>query len=515
MAASSAFSFLNLRHHHHHELTCSMQLVRKCALRGIIEHDNPQAHSHHSSAHRGIFINCRSLHGSGGEKFDDKAAEWQAWVDLKVRIEAFHGKFPKGDTYKALKALVDRLDVSADPANAQMQLLLGQAKRFLKCPRASLAHYLNLIRSFESSGHSQLGGWYLEAGHACREAGDFEGALHFCSKASETFVESFGLDSLRVAQARSALSKVYMHLARYEDALSESQAARSILKELGSPEDVLSLDLTLADALVHLKKYHEAIAILEEVIKRTTGLIQIHATISIAQAHSALGSNAHARVFCKKASDALVYQEASNQTAGIMVMLASIYEKQEDFEQAALLLSKSIKMYEEHPENSPAGMIAELEGKVGRLLIRIRRPKDALPFLESCLLKKKAINDSLSHERIKNGQELLSAQYYLGAAYSQCQKFQEALEQFEACMHILSKFGRRENSSFAMTIYNNAASMYHFLGRLDKAIECQKAAVAVVKSSKLEETAATKRVEELLEAYLQEAKSQQSNDQLA
>lgn len=461
-------------------------------------------------------MKCRSLHGNGAEaeeNFDERAPEQVAWRDLKVQIEAFRGAFPIGEAYKAFKALVDRLDASADPTNPQMQLLLGQAKRFLKCPRASLVHYLNLIRNAENSGHYQLGGWYLEAGHACREAGDFEGALHFSSKAFETCMERFGPNSLRVAQARSALSKVYMHLARYEDALRESQAAMPILKHLGIPEDVISLDLTLADALVHLKKYYEAISILEEVIKNTTGLIHINATISIAKAHAALGRNAHVKVFCKKALDALDYQEASSQTAGIMVMLASIYEKQEDFEQAALLLSKSIKMYEERPENNPAGMIAELEGKVGRLLIRIRKPKEALPYLESCLSKKKIINGSLSHERIRNGQELLSAHYYLGAAYSQCQKFQEALEQFEACMLILSNAGRGENPSFAMTIYNNAASMYHFLGRLDKAIECQKAAVALMKNNKLEETATTKRVEALLEAYLQEAKSQQSNDQ--
>eukprot|EP00250_Pteridium_aquilinum_P016671 c23233_g1_i2 orf=383-1858(-) len=471
MAALTAFSYLTLRHNRH-------------VQRGIAHHvdkyvhmeDNIIPHRHHhcpahkgkqQHAHRGNSLKCRSLYESGAEAddmFGERAPEEEAWKALKKKIEAFRGEFPQGEAFKAFKALVDQLDSSADPANPQMQLLLGQAKRFLKCPRAALVHYLNLTRDAETSENPQLGGWYLETGHACREAGDLEGALHFSSKALETCMERYGPTSLQVAQARSALSKIYLNLAKYEDSLREAQAARIIMKHLGTPQHAISLDLTLADTLVNLKRYQEAISILEEVIKSATGLIHINATINIAKAHAALGQNEHVKIYCEKALDALDHQEASNQKAANLLTLASLYEKREEFEQAALLLSKSIKMLEEYPGNNPQGMIAELESKVGRLFMRIRKAKEALPYLESSLSKKKGICGSLSHEQIRNGQELLYAHYYLGAAYSQCKRFQEALEQFEACMPILSDTWRGENPSFAMTVYNNAASMYHFLG---------------------------------------------------
>ncbi|MCO5570763.1 hypothetical protein L7F22_024491 [Adiantum nelumboides] len=335
-----------------------------------------------------------------------------------------------------------------------MQILLGQAKRFLRRPRASLVHYLNLVRSAENSGHPQLEAWYLETGLACREAGDLEGALHFCSKAVEASMDHFGPSSLRVAQARSALSKVYFNLARYTDSI-----------ESGGLEEVISLELTMADTLFHLKRYDEVISILEEAISRTTGLVHVNANITTARAYDALGKNADAKAHCQKAFDALEWQEPSVQTAAHYVMLASLYEAHKDFEQAAQVLTKSLKLYKKFPQNSPQDFIAELEGKLGRILLQLRNAEEALPYFERHFSEKKVAVGSLSKEKGKERKELFEAHYYLGAAYSQCEEFHKALEQFEACMLLLSDVFKWENPSFAMTIYNNAASMHYHLDR--------------------------------------------------
>ncbi|MCO5548384.1 hypothetical protein L7F22_001841 [Adiantum nelumboides] len=429
---------------------------------------NTSIRYHKHNARPGSILKCISMHGAGADAYNSSGegvSEKEAWRALKSQVEAFRGEFPHGAAATTLQALVDRLEVTADPTNPQMQILLGQAKRFLRCPRASLVHYLNLVRSAENSGHPQLEAWYLETGLACREAGDLEGALHFSSKALEASMDRFGPSSLRVAQARSALSKVYFNLARYMDSISQGEVARPILKESGGLEEVISLELTMADTLFYLKRYDEVISILEEAISRTNGLVHVNANITTARAYDALGKNADAKTHCQKAFDALEWQEPSVQTAAHYVMLASLYEAHKDFEQAAQVLTKSLKMYKKFPQNSPQDFIAELEGKLGRILLQLRNAEEALPYFERHLSKKKVAVGSLSKEKGKERKELLEAHYYLGAAYSQCEEFHKALEQFEACMLLLSDVFRWENPSFAMTIYNNAASMHYHLDR--------------------------------------------------
>ncbi|KAI5058492.1 hypothetical protein GOP47_0026662 [Adiantum capillus-veneris] len=505
MAASAALSYVTSPQHHR---------VQK----GFLQHVDVYIHGgkkssiryHQQNAHSGSTFKCRSMHAESADANDSSgrwASEKEAWSALKNQVEAFCGEFPHGAAATGLQVLVDKLEVAADPTNLQMQILLGQAKRFLRCPRASLVHYLNLVRNAESSGHPQLGAWYLETGLACREAGDLEGALHFCSKALGASIEGFGPSSLRVAQARSALSKVYFNLARYQDSISQGEVARPILKESGGPEEVVSLELTMADTLFHLKRYDEVVSILENAINSTSGLVHVNANITTARAYDAMRKNAGAKAHCQKAFDALELLEASAQTAAHYVMLASVYEVQQDFEQTVRLLAKSLRMYEKFPQNSPRNFITELEGKLGRLLLQLRKAEEALPYFERQLSKKRIAAGPLSEEKSGEAQELLHAHYYLGAAYSQCEKFHKALEQFEACVVLLSDICKGENPSFAMTVYNNAASMHYHLNRLDKAIECQRAAVDVLKKNKLQETNATKRVEALLEEYLQKANS--------
>ncbi|KAH7288815.1 hypothetical protein KP509_31G044600 [Ceratopteris richardii] len=515
MAASAPFSYVGWIPSHICVKRDVFQHVRLFVQsKGRVDHRYLQAKKNSMWFHRVHtrpvnIVKCQSVYGwdeDSEASFDEGDSKEKEWKLLRKRLKAFRGKIPQGEAAEQLQALVEKLEGTADPKNPQMQFLLGQAKRFLRTPRASLAHYLNLVRNAEATGHPQLGAWCLETGHACREAGDLEGALHFCSKGLEEFMDRFGPGSLPAAQARCGLSKAYFGLARYEDALREGKQAMLVLQKSGGLDEVISLTLTLADTLFYLKRYDEMVSILEEIISKTNGVVNANVHITTAKAFHALGRNGDAAVHCTKVLDVLQHQEPSPDVAAHYVMLASLYEHQEDYDHTAEVLTKSIKMYEKFPQNSPQDFVAELEGKLGRVLLRIKNAEEALPYLQRHLSKKKASLSSVSSNKKHEGQELLHAHYYLGAAYSQCEKFHTSLEHFEACMTLLSDVCREENPSFAMTIYHNAASMYYHVDRLDRAIQCQQAAVDVIKKNNLQENSVTRRIQELLEEYLAEAK---------
>lgn len=397
-------------------------------------------------------------------------------------------------------------DEYCDGLEPEVQALMGQAKMILAKPLEALTHYQNLIDLKEKSleaGHPELGPAYMQAAHAFRGAKDLDAAMRFSCKALEVYKDCYGASSPEVAEAKSLMSALYCDLGKYTDSLLEYEAARPILEQIGHMEEVAYLDLSSAESLIHLERYTEAVARLEDVIQDTelTSAFHFNALIMAARAYAALEKKDCILDCCKKALDVLERQEASTETATDLALLALFYEEQKEFKQAAMVLMKAKKVLQElgqSLEHPPAFVVADLEGKIGFLLLRINEVTEAIPFLENSLL----------HKESTDAQDVLRAQFYLGAAYLQAKKLQEALQQFEGAKRLLSESVEEVDASMIIALHDNLASLYRSCGRFDEAIESQKVAVNAMKKVKvMEPDFDLGGVVTRLEAYLRDKES--------
>lgn len=388
----------------------------------------------------------------------------------------------------------------------EVQAFLGQAKMILAKPLEALSHYQNFIDLRETlleAGHPELGSSYMQAAHAFRGAKDLDTAMHLSSKALELYKDCHGPSSPEVAEARSLMSALYCDLGNYRDSLLESEAARPILEDIGHREEVAYLHLSSAECLMHLGRYSESVTRLEEVItdKGLTSTLHFNDLLMAARAFAALGKKDCLLERCKMALDVLERLDASTERATNLALLALFYEEQGEFKQAAKVLIKAKEILQElgqSLEHPPAFVEADLEGKIGFLLLRIKEASDAIPFLKNSLLNKTRTE----------AKDVLYTRFYLGTAYLQAQNFQEALQHFEGAKSLLSETVKEVDVSMAIALNDNLASLYNSCGRLDEAIECQKVAVDMTKKANIQDVdLILKGVVTRLEAYVRDKES--------
>lgn len=391
-------------------------------------------------------------------------------------------------------------DAFCNLVNFDVQALFGMAKMHLGMHDEAAAHIhksLKLKRKLLPAGSLDLGLYYVSTAEVLKLLKDHKAATQLCLKALKIFLKCHGADSLEEAKARSLLSDIYYDVGKYEESLAESKLARRIWKHFGKTEKLICLNLNAERLLVCLKRWDEAMSRLEEVIQATEIGNKSHtiALILSAKVCELTNKNNLATHYCRRALEAVEHQVPCMETAATLMSLCFIYEDRKEFGQAALFCKKAQEMYEQCFGSETVEIAADVEGKLGCLLVHAGKHEEAIPHLESSISKLKHIP----------GKDLLYKHFYLGLAYPKIEKYQEALEQFEAAKSALCR-STEVSIQMQVAIYSNLAATYSAVNRLDEAIECQKVVVDMLKQHTVEDYT-LEEVQLRLTSYIKEAEA--------
>ncbi|KAH7288814.1 hypothetical protein KP509_31G044500 [Ceratopteris richardii] len=340
----------------------------------------------------------------------------------------------------------------------EVHAFLGRSKMLLSKHSEAAAHFQSFCKLKEKllePSDPELAASYLQAARGFRGLKDVDGASSAALKALDIYTKAFGPTSLEVAEVRSFLCGLYCDMGKYKDSLAEADTARPILQQAGDVEEVAYLDFSIAESLEQMGRHDESVAKLEEVIKSSelTSAIHFNALLTAARACARTKKNECVTTYCIKAQEALRNREPSGDTALCLALLALVYEEQRECSKAIDILKQAKSMLEGlgiSPEEIPAFAAADIDGKIGFLLLRVGKANDALPYLQNSLSKKKTF-----HSR-----ELLYLHFNLGAAYIQLRRFQEAPQQLDIARKYLCGTSIGLDASKRATMFHNLASLY-------------------------------------------------------
>lgn len=366
----------------------------------------------------------------------------------------------------------------------EVQAFLGRSKMLLSKPSQALAHYRNFLELKEKllePEDPELGTSCLQAARGFRGLKDVEGALRAALKALDIYTKKFGPTSLEVAEVRSFLCGLYCDMGKFNESLAEADAARPILQQAGDVEEVAYLDFSTSECLQLMGRISESIAKLEEVIRSSelTSAIHFNALLTAARACARTKKNECVAEYCIKAQEVLRTREPSGDTALCLALLALVYEEQRECNQAIDILKQAKSMLDGlgvRPEDIPAFAAADIDGKIGFLLLRVGKANEALPYLQYSLSKKKTF-----HAR-----ELLYLHFNLGAAYIQLRRFQEAPQQLDTARKYLCGNVTGLDPTKRATMFHNLAGLYKSCRRHRDAVECDKSANELLRMMAIE-----------------------------
>ncbi|MCO5603433.1 hypothetical protein L7F22_057583 [Adiantum nelumboides] len=349
-------------------------------------------------------------------------------------------------------------DQFCNEAKFEVQYLFGVAKLRLGIHDEAAAHINKSVKFKQKllqAGSSALGVFYLETAETLKLVNDHKAASLLCKRALKIFPKCYGCNLLGEAKARSLLSNIYFDLGKYEESLTQSRLARRLWKHLGKAEELVCLNLNEERSLVCLQKWNEAISILEEVIQATELGNKSHTIGLLLAAKVCLLSNRDdsATHYYSRALEALEHHVPCSQTAGTLLLLSNVYEDRKDFQQAALVCKKAKELLDQCSGSAAVTTAAEIEGKVGCLLVHAGEHEAAILHLES----------SISNLKHVPGKELFYAHFYLGLAYPQVQKYEDALEQFEAAKSLSTSI--EVGIPMQVALYSNLAATYSAVSR--------------------------------------------------
>jgi tetratricopeptide (TPR) repeat protein len=150
--------------------------------------------------------------------------------------------------------------------------------------------------------------------------------------------------------------------------------------------------------------------------------------------------------------------------------IGSIYHKQDLNEQA---LEYHLKAYEIQKNSKDPDMdsVAAYLGNIASVLIKLRRFKEAVSYLELDLQIKQKLHPNNDHPEV-------AAKYHnLAGAQYKLQQYSEALENYQKCLDIELKCHSAKNPTVAVTYYNMATALEE-LGQLQEAKEALEKAIA-------------------------------------
>ncbi|KAH7280319.1 hypothetical protein KP509_37G061200 [Ceratopteris richardii] len=388
-------------------------------------------------------------------------------------------------------------DLFCNEMRLEIQSLFGTAKMQLGMHAEAIIHIhktVKLKQKLLQAGSPDLGAFYLDTAETLRLLNDHKTATNLCSKALKIILKFYGSSSREEAKVRSLLSKIYCDLGKYEESLSETDSARKIWMQLGEVDEVISLNVNAERLLVRLERWTEAVARLDEVIEATRKGDNFHtiALVLAARVFLLVRNSDMAHSYCKRALEALEYQGPCSQTAHTLLLLSIQYEDRKEFDEAATLCKKAKEIFDQCLGQEAAVTAAELEGKLGCILMHAGKPEEAIPYLES----------SFSRLNCVPNQDLLYIHFYLGLAYPHIQKLKESVQHLEAAKGALST-STNVSTSMEVAVHSNLATAYSALDKLDEAVECQKVVVGMLQKNDVKDYS-LKEAEARLHYYIRE-----------
>ncbi|MCZ6574710.1 MAG: CHAT domain-containing protein [Planctomycetota bacterium] len=248
--------------------------------------------------------------------------------------------------------------------------------------------------------------------------GDIRGAVGKFKALSTAFTRR--QDFHRAAQCRSALAKVYVDLADYDQAIVEFQRALEMLQRVGDKK-------TMAIA-------HSDLGGARERMGRT----------DLALAHYETARDLYRKVGAPKGE------------ASVLAARGALYWTIGQDEKGEKLLREARAIYERIGNHGDAAQVA---GVLAAVLSGRGRHEDAVRDLEKALAFHRRSRDPAAEARVL---------YNLGVTYASLKKYKKALRSLEQGIKNYEQLGNLEGKASALS---GAAEMHYKLGRPKKAFE--------------------------------------------
>eukprot|EP00249_Psilotum_nudum_P019846 c27444_g1_i2 orf=198-1802(+) len=229
------------------------------------------------------------------EESVDTAMCLQVIGSAHYKMEEFEMSIPQleraAGILKKMEAVVGEWKLK--PLKLSLQLQLARSKVAIGMDEEALVNYFESLAISEkllTPGHPELGSSYQHVAEACLEAGKHEEAMKLCFKALKIFQNFSGPNSAEVVSVRTLLVSIYVEIEEYEKVLEEQKKIRSVLEAHGQLEEIVSLDLSTCQTLFELRRYEEAIPVIQNVVKESEGnsTSQGHALVYLARAYTGL-----------------------------------------------------------------------------------------------------------------------------------------------------------------------------------------------------------------------------------
>lgn len=361
-----------------------------------------------------------------------------------------------------------------------VQIVLGQAKVSLGWNLDGLLELrkgLSTMEKFLPPESPHLGLCYQETASAVLQAKEPKEALSLCGKALSILSKCLGPSSLEVADIRLMMLRIHYELNDYKRAISECQLAVQILEKLGERDKAICLELESMQAYFLLEKFDEAVAKLNEIVKRTQqeDPLHIEALILLVGAFIGLKDNVAATKYSQRALNSLEKQELNLDSAKTLIRLSTGFQQLQNFEQALAISQRALDVFEKCTGDEAQACIADARGYRGSLFLYLGKPNEAIPHLEKALLIKKGVYGAESGE-------LLDLCNHLGVAYANVKRVDEALAIFQEAKMILNTSSNGADL-ISIYIYNNLSLTCILSGRNEEAIELKRHAVQLLRKA--------------------------------
>ncbi|GAA0147747.1 microtubule binding motor protein [Lithospermum erythrorhizon] len=309
---------------------------------------------------------------------------------------------------------------------------------------------------------------YLAEAHV--QALRFDEAEKLCQIALDIHISNGSPASLEEAADRRLMALICETKGDHEAALEHLVLASMAMVANGQEAEVASVDCSIGDTYLSLKRYDEAIHAYEKALKALkSSKGENHPAVAsvfvrLADLYNKTGQFRDSKTYCENALK--IYGKplpgmAPEETASGLTDISAIYESMNELEPALKLLQKALKVYQDTPGHQST--IAGIEAQMGVIHYMLGS------YRESC----NSFKSSISKLRANGGKKSAFfgvALNQMGLACVQLYAVNEAIELFEEARGILEQECGPYHPD-TLGVYSNLAGTYDAVGRLDDSIE--------------------------------------------
>ena len=352
-------------------------------------------------------LTARELLANGEEKIDQLRKQPLMQAAMLQTIGRVHLKL--GDHDKARQLIQRAGNLIEDSSNPPILLKLEQT-----VVRADLEYQLGDYPTSEASYREALALARQQPGDPARiidiqlglvalltEQEKNQEALPIQKRILEQQLAAHGENSAEVGEARTFLGMLYRRMGSHEKGESELRRALSAKRAAYGNQHLETAHTLnqLARSLTFVGKYDEALQLAREGLQiRRSILGDAHVEVAASQ-----GNIAHILTAAKRYGEAIPARQASIRTlkalfgndhpyiAGSYGSLAGLYYAKGDYAEAERVYRESIRRFDVLSPDTASIKIASPLAGLGRSLLRLERPGDALPVLQRSLEVRQAL----------------------------------------------------------------------------------------------------------------------------